>query len=64
MFDRGGFAFAQLWREGEILVFRGFDREGAEKILPYNMTPVVSTWEHVERLEAAASTPVGIHFKI
>lgn len=49
--------------KAEILVFRGFDREGAEKIIQYNMTPVVSTWDHIEHLEAAASTPVGIHLK-
>ncbi|WP_374075004.1 alanine racemase [Bdellovibrio bacteriovorus] len=49
--------------KAEILVFRGFDREGAEKILQYNMTPVVSTWEQIEHLEEAASSPVGIHLK-
>lgn len=49
--------------KAEILVFRGFDREGAEKIIQYNMTPVVSTWEHIDHLEAAASSPVGIHLK-
>lgn len=49
--------------KAEILVFRGFDREGAEKILQYNMTPVVSTWEHIEHLEAVAEEPVGIHLK-
>lgn len=49
--------------KAEILVFRGFDREGARKIIQYNMTPVVSTWEHLEHLEAEASSPVGIHLK-
>lgn len=47
----------------EILVFRGFDREGAEKIIEYNMTPVVSSWEQIDHLEAVASDPVGIHLK-
>lgn len=47
----------------EILVFRGFDREGAAKIVQYGMTPVVSTWEHLEHLEAVASAPVAIHLK-
>ncbi len=49
--------------KAEILVFRGFDREGAEKILQYNMTPVVSSWEHLDHLEAVATSPVGIHLK-
>ncbi|MEN0058861.1 MAG: alanine racemase [Bdellovibrio sp.] len=49
--------------KAEILVFRGFDRPGAEKILQYQMTPVVSTWEQIEHLEAVATNPVGIHLK-
>lgn len=49
--------------KAEILVFRGFDREGAEKILQHNMTPVVSTWDHLDHLEAVAQSPVGIHLK-
>lgn len=49
--------------KAEILIFRGFDRAGAEKILEANLTPVVSSWEHIEHLEAAASAPVGIHLK-
>lgn len=47
----------------EILVFRGFDREGAKKIIQNDMTPVVSTWEQIEHLEAVASSPVSIHLK-
>lgn len=49
--------------KSDILVFRGFDREGAKKILDYNMTPVVSSWEHLDHLEAVATTPVRIHLK-
>lgn len=49
--------------KSEILVFRGFDREGAEKILQYQMTPVVSSWEHIEHLEAVSTHAVGIHLK-
>ncbi|MEK2646516.1 alanine racemase [Bdellovibrio sp. BCCA] len=49
--------------KAEILIFRGFDSEGAEKIIQYGMTPVVSTWEHIEHLEAVAASPVGIHLK-
>lgn len=47
----------------EILIFRGFDREGAKKIIQNDMTPVVSTWEQIEHLEAVASSPVSIHLK-
>lgn len=46
-----------------ILVFRGFDREGARKILQYNMTPVVTSWEQIDHLLALATAPVGIHLK-
>ena len=56
----------QLRAEGvhaEILVFRGFDKRGAEKILEYQMTPVVSTWGQVYSLEAAADEPVKVHLK-
>jgi alanine racemase len=46
-----------------ILVFRGFDREGARKILQYNMTPVVSGWHHLEHLDAVADSQVNVHVK-
>jgi alanine racemase len=49
--------------KAEILVFRGFDREGAQKIIQYGMTPVVSSWEQIEHLEAVATSAVGIHLK-
>lgn len=49
--------------KAEILVFRGFDREGAEKIIQYRMTPVVTTWEQLEHLEAVADSAVSIHLK-
>lgn len=49
--------------KAEILVFRGFDRKGAEKIIQYQMTPVVSTWEHIDHLEAVATSAVNIHLK-
>lgn len=49
--------------QSEILVFRGFDRHGAEKILEYQMTPVVSTWEQIHALEAVADEPVKVHLK-
>ncbi|MBC7420492.1 MAG: alanine racemase [Bdellovibrio sp.] len=47
----------------EILVFRGFDKRGAEKILEYQMTPVVSTWEQIKYLEAVADETVKVHVK-
>lgn len=49
--------------ELDILVFRGFDREGARKILEERMTPVVSDWEQIEHLEAVAMKPFDIHLK-
>ncbi|MNJ99719.1 Alanine racemase 1 [compost metagenome] len=58
-----GLLLRNLGVKAEILVFRGFDLEGAEKIIQYNMTPVVSTWEHLDHLEAVATSPVSIHLK-
>lgn len=49
--------------KSDILVFRGFDKIGAEKILEYQMTPVVSTWDQLSFLEAVADEPVKIHLK-
>lgn len=59
-----GLLLRNLGVKAEILVFRGFDQVGAEKIIQYNLTPVVSTWEHIDHLENAVTTsPVGIHLK-
>lgn len=49
--------------KSDILVFRGFDKLGAEKILEYQMTPVVSTWEQIAALEAVADETVKVHLK-
>lgn len=50
--------------KAEILVFRGFDDIGAQKIAEYGMTPVVSSWDHIEHLEdLETGTPIGIHLK-
>lgn len=49
--------------KAEILVFRGFDREGAEKMLQQNLTPVVATWEQLEAVQEVAKKAVGIHLK-
>lgn len=47
----------------DILVFRGFDKRGAEKIMEYQLTPVVSTWQQIQHLEAVADEPMKIHLK-
>ncbi|MBC7371820.1 MAG: alanine racemase [Bdellovibrionaceae bacterium] len=47
----------------DILVFRGFDREGAMEILRHNLTPVVSTWEQLDAIESVAEKSVQIHLK-
>jgi len=49
--------------QADILVFRGFDKIGAEKILEYQMTPVVSTWDQLGFLDAVADEPVKVHIK-
>lgn len=49
--------------QSQILIFRGFDRQGAQRILEYQMTPVVSTWEQIQALEAVADDPVKVHLK-
>jgi alanine racemase len=47
----------------DILVFRGFDKRGAEKILEYQLIPVVSSWEQIYALESAADDPIKVHLK-
>jgi len=58
---------ALLLRRGgvtaDILVFRGFDRAGAEQMIANNLIPVVSTWDQWEALESTAKGPVRIHLK-
>jgi alanine racemase len=49
--------------KSEILVFGGFDKQGAEKILEYQMIPVVSSWEQLNSIESLADSPVKIHLK-
>ncbi|OFZ31502.1 MAG: alanine racemase [Bdellovibrionales bacterium RIFCSPHIGHO2_01_FULL_40_29] len=49
--------------KSQILVFRGFDKHGAQKILEYQMTPVVSTWQQLQILESVADDPVKVHLK-
>ena len=45
------------------MVFRGFDKNGAQKILDLQLTPVVSTWSQIESLENAADEPIKVHVK-
>jgi alanine racemase len=40
----------------DILVFRGFDLEGAREIARQRLTPVVSTWEQLEYLDQLANS--------
>jgi alanine racemase len=49
--------------QANILVFRGFDKYGAQKILDHRMIPVVSTWDQIHCLESLADDPVSIHLK-
>lgn len=49
--------------QAKILVFRGFDKEGAEKIVQYDLTPVVSTWEQLQFLEDAVEETLHVHLK-
>ncbi len=49
--------------KSKILVFRGFDKQGAQKIFDAQMTPVVSTWEQIIALESVADEPIKVHLK-
>ncbi len=47
----------------DILVFRGFDKYGAQVILDHHLIPVVSTWDQILSLESIADVPVSVHLK-
>lgn len=49
--------------KSQILVFRGFDQNGAAKIVENQMTPVVSTWEQLHSLDYVADETVKVHLK-
>jgi alanine racemase len=50
--------------KSNILVFRGFDKQGAEEIIERGFIPVVSQWDHLEFLtQANKSKAVSIHVK-
>ena len=58
-----GHLLRQSGINSEILVFRGFDKNGAQKILDLQLTPVVGTWQQIESLELAADEPLKVHVK-
>jgi alanine racemase len=58
-----GHLLRQSGINSEILVFRGFDKDGAQKILDLQLTPVVSTWSQLESFEFAADEPIKVHVK-
>lgn len=49
--------------KSDILVFRGFDKYGAQVITDHQMTPVISTWEQILFIEAIADDPIKVHLK-
>lgn len=50
--------------KANILVFRGFDKQGAEEIIERSFIPVVSQWDHLEFLtQANKGKAVPIHVK-
>lgn len=49
--------------KSEILVFRGFDKQGAQKIFDAQMTPVISTWDQITALESVVDEPIKVHLK-
>jgi alanine racemase len=58
-----GLALRESGFKSELLVYGGFDKQGAEKILEYQMTPVISTWEQLKFIESQADSPVKVHIK-
>ncbi|OYZ23965.1 MAG: alanine racemase [Bdellovibrio sp. 28-41-41] len=50
--------------KSNILVFRGFDKQGAEEIIERGFVPVVSQWDHLEFLtQANKGKAISIHVK-
>lgn len=50
--------------KANILVFRGFDKRGAEEIVARGFIPVVSQWDHLEYLtQANKGSAIPIHIK-
>ncbi len=57
-----GVLLRQLGVKVDLLVFRGFDLNGARRILEMGLTPVVSTWEQLEIL-LSLKQKTKIHLK-
>lgn len=58
-----GILLRQFGIQAQILVFRGFDLEGAQEIKNHKLTPVVSDWSHLEVLDKVLQEPYPIHLK-
>lgn len=58
-----GHLLRQAGINSELLIFRGFDKNGAQKILDLQLTPVVGTWSQIEALENAADETIKVHVK-
>lgn len=57
-----GIQLRQNGIRGDILVYGLFDR-GAEEILEHRLTPVISSFEQIEKLSRVIKTPLKIHIK-
>lgn len=49
--------------KADILVFRGFDIEGAKQLIEHNLTPVITSWEQIDYLEKLLVKPIVVHLK-
>lgn len=59
-----GLWLKQAGIKANILVFRGFDKQGAEEIVARQFIPVVSQWDHLEFLtQANKGKAIPIHIK-
>lgn len=58
-----GLALRNHGIKSKILVFGGFDKQGAQKIFDAQMTPVVSTWDQLTALESVADEIIKVHVK-
>ncbi|MFN7453136.1 MAG: alanine racemase [Pseudobdellovibrionaceae bacterium] len=47
----------------KILVYGTFEMDGADAVLKYQLTPVISLWEQIHALEKAVEAPVDVHLK-
>lgn len=58
-----GLLLREMGVRAPILVFRGFDLEGAQEILARDLVPVVSDWGQLQILSEVATKKVKIHVK-